>query len=283
MQKILDSTLGITLNTSEVDKHGGAIMSNRVEQFNRIVSVDPSNSTSDALSDARIRSEVYYQRQLADSTTLANTPLTTETSAALDRYLQNSDGDAIFSARMTGSGADNSLPTIPLKLQTFVRSQYASLVQTDISKKYASPNSLLYPDDTISVEITIKNTAAEPTRGVVYLDTIQNIFARDATEKYSVEVAGQTVEKPFIEPSGGEYALQFEVGDIPANGEAKIRYTLKVLPASYGEMLVGDFEKGTVGHDNFGDISFSTSTTCGAEKLMWTSDNTLPREYHSDR
>ena len=50
------------------------------------------------------------------------------------------------------------------------------------------------------------------------------------------------------------------------------------LPASYGEMIVGDLERGTVGSDIYGDVGFKTSTTCGATMLLWTSGTTA-REY----
>ena len=50
------------------------------------------------------------------------------------------------------------------------------------------------------------------------------------------------------------------------------------LPASYGEMIVGDLERGTVGADIYGDVGFKTSTTCGATMLLWTSGTTA-REY----
>lgn len=42
----------------------------------------------------------------------------------------------------------------------------------------------------------------------------------------------------------------------------QIRYSLKVLPVSYGEMFVGDFESGTDGADMYGDVSFKTENTC---------------------
>ena len=43
------------------------------------------------------------------------------------------------------------------------------------------------------------------------------------------------------------------------------------LPASYGEMVVGDLERGNPGADTYGDVGFKTSTTCGASMLLWTS------------
>jgi hypothetical protein len=50
------------------------------------------------------------------------------------------------------------------------------------------------------------------------------------------------------------------------------------LSASYGEMVVGDLERGTVGSDAYGDVGFRTSTTCGATMLLWTS-GPLARDY----
>ena len=79
-------------------------------------------------------------------------------------------------------------------------------------------------------------------KSVKYLDTIASIFTRDETEKYSIEINGQKIDKQLVEDFG-DYDLIFELPDIPAGGTVVIRYTLKILPASYGEMLVGDFEK----------------------------------------
>lgn len=103
------------------------------------------------------------------------------------------------------------------------------------------------------------------------------MFARDTAAFYSVEVAGKSTEKPMKTLEYGDFDLQFDVGDIPAGGSAVIRYTAKVLPMKYGELLVGDFEKGTGEHDNYGDVSFRASMTCGTEMLQWLS--TGPRDY----
>lgn len=51
----------------------------------------------------------------------------------------------------------------------------------------------------------------------------------------------------------------------------EIVYDSVALPASYGDMIVGDLEKGTVGADSYGDVGFKTSTTCGASMLLWSS------------
>jgi hypothetical protein len=52
------------------------------------------------------------------------------------------------------------------------------------------------------------------------------------------------------------------VGDIAPGETVIVSYELIALPASYGEMIVGDLEKGTVGADIYGDVGFKTSTTC---------------------
>ncbi len=39
-------------------------------------------------------------------------------------------------------------------------------------------------------------------------------------------------------------------------------------------MIVGKLEGGEVGDDIYGDVGFKTSTTCGAEMILWRSTNT---------
>lgn len=153
----------------------------------------------------------------------------------------------------------------------------------EVSKKFSSANKTLFPDDSVTVTIQIKNTSGNTQKNVKYLDSIPNIFTTDDTKKYSVEINGQNrVEKDFVEKNSSDYAREFSIGEIPAGATATIRYTLKVLPASYGEMLVGDYEKGIAGQeDNFGDIAFKTSTTCGADMMTWLS--TEARKYNSSR
>ena len=59
--------------------------------------------------------------------------------------------------------------------------------------------------------------------------------------------------------------------DIPPGATLEISSDMIALPASYGEMIVGDLEKNTVGSDMYGDVGFKTSTTCGASMLLWSS------------
>lgn len=65
--------------------------------------------------------------------------------------------------------------------------------------------------------------------------------------------------------------MYFVGRDIPPGQTLEISYDMVALPASYGEMVVGDLEKNTVGSDIYGDVGFKTSTTCGASMLLWTS------------
>ena len=71
--------------------------------------------------------------------------------------------------------------------------------------------------------------------------------------------------------SSDEYDAYFVGRDLLPGQSLEIQYDLIALPASYGEMIVGDLEKGTVGADVYGDVGFKTSTTCGASMLLWAS------------
>lgn len=277
-QKILDSTLGITLR-NETDNHDGAVISDAVTQFDTFVGRVPANAkpADSGITDEKIREQVYYQEQSASIQSLPNSTIDPKVLAQLSAQF----GNSALSDDLQVASADNTTRTTPTPLKTYIRSQYASLHGLEISKKFQSQNAILYPYDTIQVEVSVKNLSSESQKNVKYLDSIPKMFDRDTSATYSVEITGNRVEKNFQEKDDGEFDLEFDVGEIPAGAEAKIRYTLKVLPASYGEMLVGDFEEGTVGHDNFGDVAFKTSTTCGAEMMTWLS--TAAREYQSSR
>lgn len=239
----------------------------------------PANAkpADSGITDEKIREQVYYQEQSASIQSIPNSTIDPKLLAQLSAQF----GNSALSDDLQVASADNTTRTTPIPLETYIRSQYASLHGLEISKKFQSQNAILYPYDTIQVEVSVKNLSSESQKNVKYLDSIPKMFDRDTSATYSVEITGNRVEKNFQEKDNGEFDLEFDVGEIPAGAEAKIRYTLKVLPASYGEMLVGDFEEGTVGHDNFGDVAFKTSTTCGAEMMTWLS--TAAREYQSSR
>lgn len=129
----------------------------------------------------------------------------------------------------------------------------------------------------MQAEIIIKNTTDAEISGVKYLDSIPKIFRRDDSKNYTIIVGNTSQEKP-LQNNNGEYSLAFDVGNIPANSSATIRYTLSILPVSYGEMLVGDFQNGA---DPYGDVAFNLSNTCGSPMTKWLSRG--PREYFSHK
>ena len=153
--------------------------------------------------------------------------------------------------------------------QTYLKSQYADVHGLDIQNTYQNPtHETLFPEDRITATITIKNTSNAPILGAKYLDTVPALFSLKKTKKYQVDIGGASTERDLVESSIGDYDIELDIGTIPAGGTAQIRYEVTVLPASYGEMLVGDFENGS---DPYGDIVFKTTTTCGAEALEWLS------------
>lgn len=79
------------------------------------------------------------------------------------------------------------------------------------------------------------------------------------------------VNKTFEPLSSSDYDMYMVGSDLEPGQTMEILYDLVALPASYGEMIVGDLEKGTLGVDSYGDVGFKTSTTCGASMLLWTS------------
>lgn len=48
--------------------------------------------------------------------------------------------------------------------------------------------------------------------------------------------------------------MRFIGRDIPPGQTLEISYDIVALPASYGEMIVGDLEKNTTGSDVYGDV-----------------------------
>lgn len=61
--------------------------------------------------------------------------------------------------------------------------------------------------------------------------------------KYQVILDGQVISRDFQYLDGTDYDAYFVGRDIPAGHTLQIKYQLTALPASYGDMLVGDFEQ----------------------------------------
>lgn len=130
---------------------------------------------------------------------------------------------------------------------TFVRSQYATAYGLNIEKKYTNTtHTTLYPDDLIQARISIKNTTNQTIKNIEYLDVVPKIFSLDKTEKYTVSIGGTSIDRPFESISSGDYDMYFVGRDIPPGETLEISYDIVALPASYGEMIVGDLERNTV-------------------------------------
>lgn len=104
-------------------------------------------------------------------------------------------------------------------------------------------HSILYPDDLIEAHITIQNTTNQPIKNIEYLDTIPKIFSLQKTQKYTIKIGnGGGVDRDFEPIGDNQYDAYFIGLDIPAGETLHITYELTALPASYGEMMVGDLE-----------------------------------------
>lgn len=195
-QKILDSTLGISLR-DETEKHGGAIIADSVPQPKNVIGRDLSNSppADVGLTDAKIHEQVYYQETRNISKNISSTSLDGTVFADLAKNFTGST----LNSDLNVPPADNTTSTTQVPLATYVRSQYATLHGIDVAKKYTSPNATLFPEDSIVVEISLKNIFAEPQKNVKYLDSIAKIFARDSSLNYEIEVGGQKISKNFVE------------------------------------------------------------------------------------
>ena len=247
VKKILDPTLGISLSTTPITT-GGAIRASSTPQIGGSLGVSSTEST--AIDDSTLNAEIYYQ--YARPVAQVSTRVTPDSlSGALD-------------TRASGTAGNIS--------DTYVRSQYATAYGLQISKQYTNvTHATLYPDDLIQARISIKNTSSVAIKNIEYLDTIPKIFSLEKTVRYNIKVGGSSTDRVFESLSSGDYDMHFVGRDLAPGETLEISYDLIALPASYGEMIVGDLERGTVGADIYGDVGFKTSTTCGASMLLWTS------------
>ena len=142
-----------------------------------------------------------------------------------------------------------------IKETTFIKTQYATAYNIDVEKRYTnSSHATLYPDDRIVASIRIKNTGNTMLKNIQYLDTIPQIFSSEKTETYTITINEKTITRDFQYLQNGEYDALFGPMELSPGETLTLRYELTALPASYGEMVVGDMETGTVGADIFGDV-----------------------------
>jgi FG-GAP-like repeat len=248
IKKILDPTLGITLSPAPVNV-GGAIRTSTTPQFQWPIGVSPV--TSSGTDDSMLKWEVFYQYSEPNATaSITNTSPET----------------------LSGALTDISNGTTGSRVSTFIRGQYAKAYGLNIEKIYTNTtHATLYPEDHITATIRIENTSSQSMRSVEYLDTIPKIFSIKDTKQYSIHRSNVSISREYDAIWDNEYDAHFTLWDISPGETIEIIYEMVALPASYGEMIVGDLEQGMVGSDPYGDVGFKTSTTCGASMLLWLS------------
>ncbi len=140
----------------------------------------------------------------------------------------------------------NLSPSSPQNATTsnFVYSEYAPAFGLDIQKTYNNISAAkLHAGDLIQVDIALKNTTTSTLSQIEYLDTIPKIFDPKDTKKYQLIIDNEATEKNFVPLTSGDFDADFIGMDIPAGKTLHIRYTLKALPTTYGEMQVGNLQK----------------------------------------
>ncbi|MBP9779728.1 hypothetical protein KBD33_03855 [Candidatus Gracilibacteria bacterium] len=273
-KKIVDSTLGVTL-PGLLSSKGGAIYFDGLPQIPpEEFGVTPEGSTS--LDDTVLQSEVYHQFTQSSLDTTEYKP--TEEIDSYEDELQDDlgmDGDALGSSVGSSLGSETS---------TYVKSQYAGVYDLDVTRsweKVDKTNNTLHSGDQILAKIEIKNNGGARSN-IKYLDTLsENLDASEALT-YRAYLKGSSPSgsdplPPFTYVSDGDYDVMFEYDEIPAGGRLVFEYELRALPARPGELSVGLMEKGEAGNDDYGDIAFNGSTSCGADRLIWRSRSS--REY----
>ncbi len=261
---VLDNTLGISLSP-ELFTDGWALYSPYIQQIAGTLWTEPLENIE--ANDTIIKSLIYYQytlpRQQGDGENVTQEVHTQETLSG------------VITQTITTTQIDNNYKP---EQKTFMRSAYLTGVGLFAEKKYQSQNTVIQADETVEVAITITNNTTQNIEDIEYLDSIPRIFDTRETSNYTVSLAWRAaVEKEFYPLHSGEYDALFEVGTLAPGQKAVIRYTVKMLPASYGEMLVDDFERSTPGADSYGDVAFKTDTTCGGDMLLYLS--TAARSY----
>lgn len=161
----------------------------------------------------------------------------------------------------------------------FVHSEYAPAYGLEVKRTFKNiSHTTLRSGDRVEVDIAITNTSTGTIELKQYLEDVPQIFDFQKTTSYSLVSDGTEVDRIPEKIDTDLFDLAFIGKEIAVGKTLHIRYEVTALPATYGELLVGDFEIGETGHDVYGDVGFKNSTTCGADMLVWRSDVTL-REY----
>lgn len=205
------------------------------------------------MDETQLESEVYYQYQ--------QIIVPDELDQTFDLFEDGSLDSLEETFDTTLGSAEASVTGV--KTDTYIKSEYAPAYGVEVARSFQNlSNPFIHAGDTIEVSIALKNTSDQTVTGVEYLDMIPAIFSSEHTTKYKVTLGDEVITRDFAYIEIGEYDAHFVGRDIPAGKTLTITYELQALPASYGEMLVGDFENGEIGHDLYGDVGFKNSTTC---------------------
>lgn len=155
--------------------------------------------TQNSLPDTMIQAEVYYQHTDFSFPPDADMMNPDEAQTIIGNELIDPDSDFshYFASGATASGTvirpgnGNSG-----RIRTFIRSQYAEIVDVDIQKTHRTiSGAALLPGGTVEGVITLKNTGNTPIIGAEYLDSLLPFFSDADTEKYTVEIDGTSSEK----------------------------------------------------------------------------------------
>lgn len=259
-KKVLDSSLGISLSTQS-ESAWWALRMESVPQF-EAGELGNSPTTSTGTDETQLQAEVFYQYPR---------PITSDyETEALD--LSDLGNQELVSGYIDEISSSSEASAASIRMDTYIKSQYAPAFGIEVERSFRNISStFLHAWDVIEVTITLKNTSGKTARNIEYLDTIPAIFSSESTQKYQVILWTETIHRDFDYLHTGDYDAYFVGRDIPAGQTLTIKYELRALPASYGEMLVWDFEWGESGVDAYGDVWFKNSTTCWADMLLWRS------------
>ncbi|MCD5380636.1 VCBS repeat-containing protein, partial [Candidatus Gracilibacteria bacterium] len=156
---------------------------------------------------------------------------------------------------------------------TFIKSEYARAAGIEVDKKFNDVNGAnLQSGDLVDVTVVLKNTTETPKIGVAYVDSVVSPFEMS---EMKITIANKAIEREA--PAG--YNLLVDGIDLAAGESITIKYTLRVLPITFGDIKLGLFEEGTAGDDLYGDIIIKADNqNCSQDVDIFKSLDAL-REY----
>ncbi len=156
---------------------------------------------------------------------------------------------------------------------TFIKSEYAHAAWIEVDKKFNDVNGEnLQSWDLVDVTVVLKNTTETPKTGVAYVDSVVSPFEMS---EMKITIANKAIERK----APAWYSLLVDDIDLAAGESITIKYTLRVLPITFGDIKVWLFEEWTVGDDLYWDIIIKADNqNCSQDVDIFKSLDTL-REY----